>query len=189
MSQGKTRNQWVETGFELFAHEGHEGLQVERLARILNRNKSGFYHYFGTMENYIGALMRHLTKQADIVVTETRKANEFDPGFLNVMVNQSIIILATMQLVRNRNVPLFTETFRQVTHKIDQALLPLWVTHIGITNNPDLALRYFEIVRDMFFSRITSTMLNYKYLHNLAHEARTIVLELNQDGAGTKNPE
>jgi AcrR family transcriptional regulator len=179
----KNRNQWIETGFELFAQEGHEGLQVERLARILNRNKSGFYHYFGTMDKYFGALMRHMHKQADIIVAETRVAQAFDPGFLMVMEKNKLTVMATMQLIRNRNVPLFAENFREVTNKIDQALLPLWANHIGVPNDLKLALRYFEMIRDMFFARITFDTLHYDYLHNMASEAKAIILELNQKGA------
>jgi AcrR family transcriptional regulator len=183
MSRLKNRNQWIESGFELFAQEGHEGIQVERLARILDRNKSGFYHYFGTLDNYIRALMRHLHKQSDIVVAETKAAQDFDPGFLNVMVKNKVAIMATMQLIRNRNVPLFADTFKEVTHKIDRALLPLWAIHIGVNHDPNLALRYFEMIRDMFFARITFDTLHYDYLHNMASEAKTIILELNQNGA------
>lgn len=176
------KEKWIESGFELFAREGHEGIQVERLARILDLNKSGFYHYFGSMDNYFEVLMRHLHMQSDIIVAETKAAQQFDPDFLNVMTKNSIAIMATMQLVSNRNVPLFTETFREVTHKIDQALLPLWVEHIGVASDSHLALRYFEMIRDMFFSRITFDTLHYEYLHNMATEAKTIIRDLNKNG-------
>lgn len=178
MSHLKSRQQWIEAGFEIFAREGHEGMQVERLARILDRNKSGFYHYFGTLENYFQAVMRHLHKQADIMIAEIKTATDFDPGFLQVMVKNKVTVLACMQLIRNRNVPLFQENFREVTYKIDQALLPLWIEYIGLTHDLNLALRYFEIIRDVFFSRVTLETLNYDFLHELATEAKTIVMDL-----------
>lgn len=187
MIDQKNKNRWIEAGYELFAREGHEGIQVERLARILHLNKSGFYHYFGTLENYFKALMLHLSNQSDLIVGQAKTATSFDPGFLTVMINNTMTIMATVQLVSNRNVPVFTETFREVTQKIDTALLPLWAAHIGVTNNPRLALRYFEMIRDVFFSRITFETLNYDYLHELASEAKTIILELNKNGIGKNN--
>jgi hypothetical protein len=42
----KTIQGWLDVGYKIFAHEGPEGIQVERLARILGVNKSGFYHFF-----------------------------------------------------------------------------------------------------------------------------------------------
>ena len=181
MSRLKNRTRWIEAGFELFAHEGHEGIQVERLARILELNKSGFYHYFGTIENYLKALMRHISKQADMIIAETKASKSFDPDFLNVLIRNKLTIMATMQLVRNRNVPVFKESFREVTQKIDNALLPLWSVHIGVTKNPPLALRYFEMIRDMFFARITFDALHYDFLHAMATEAKSIIQELTKD--------
>lgn len=180
MRQAQNRNRWIEAGFELFAREGHEGIQVERLSRILKLNKSGYYHYFVSPERYQGVLMRHMHKQADLMVTDIRICTEFDPGFLRLMVKHKFTILATMQLVRNRNVALFTETYREVTQKIDSALLPLWAEYIGLKHNLPLALRYFEMIRDMFFSRITENTLHYDFLHTVAMEAKTLVLDLNR---------
>jgi len=50
---------WIESGYNQFASEGLEGIQVERLARITGLNKSGFYHYFGDRETYLEKLMAH----------------------------------------------------------------------------------------------------------------------------------
>ena len=180
MSRLKNRDRWVNVGFELFASEGPAGIQVERLARILDLNKSGFYHYFGTPENYLHVLMRHLLKQSDLVVSDTRMCKVFDPEFLQVMVTHKPTILATVQLASNRHISLLNETRLEVTKKIDAALLPLWAAHIGVANNPGLALRYFEMIRDMFFSRVTHETLDYDYLHSLADEARTIIFDLNR---------
>lgn len=182
MTRLNSRDQWIETGFDLFAREGHEGIQVERLARMLNLNKSGFYHYFGTLDNYFNALMEYLHKQADIIAADTQAAQQFDPGFLHVMTKNKMTFMAITQLVSNRSVPLFADTFREVTHKIDQALLPLWAEHIGVKSDPHLALRYFEIIRDMYLARITFDSFNYEYLHNMATEAKTIILDLKKNG-------
>ncbi|HAC24608.1 MAG TPA: hypothetical protein DCE81_06800 [Cytophagales bacterium] len=94
------------------------------------------------------------------------------------MANHKLTILATMQLVRNRNVPMLMETYREVTQKIDTALLPLWAEFIGLAHNQLLALRYFEMIRNMFFSRITDNTLHNDFLVMLATEAKGLVLDL-----------
>jgi AcrR family transcriptional regulator len=57
MKKTNFRDSWLSSGYELFAQEGPDGIQVERLARILNLNKSDFYHYFGEIENFLLELM------------------------------------------------------------------------------------------------------------------------------------
>ena len=57
MEKAKNSSVWTEVGYNLFAEEGIEGIQVERLARILQLNKSGFYHYFGDIDGYCEELI------------------------------------------------------------------------------------------------------------------------------------
>jgi AcrR family transcriptional regulator len=52
MEKAKNSSAWTEVGYALFAEEGLDGIQVERLARILKLNKSGFYHYFRDLDGY-----------------------------------------------------------------------------------------------------------------------------------------
>jgi hypothetical protein len=86
-----------------------------------------------------------------------------------------------MQLVRNRHHPLLFESFTKVNKKVDPVILPLWSEFIGLTHNPDLAYRYYEQVRDMFYSRITLEDMNYNFLAALLGEARAIVDEMLKD--------
>ena len=58
MEKAKNLSVWTEAGYKLFAEEGLEGIQVERLARILQLNKSGFYHYFGDLDGYCEELIK-----------------------------------------------------------------------------------------------------------------------------------
>jgi hypothetical protein len=53
---GQTR-----AGYELLSTDGMEGIKVERLARNLALNKSGFYHYFKAMDVFVKSLLRHMT--------------------------------------------------------------------------------------------------------------------------------
>ncbi len=181
MIQANNQTLWIEAGFELFVREGHEGIQIERLARILRKNKSGFYHYFGNLDKYFQALMQHHIMLSDKLVADTEAANDFDPGFLLAMVKHNETVMGHMQLIRNRHIKLFADTFSETSRKIDLALLPLWMKYIEVTDQPEAALRYFEIIRDMFFSRITFETLNYDYLHAMAGEAKTIIVTLQKN--------
>jgi AcrR family transcriptional regulator len=58
MEKVKNSLLWTEEGYNIFAKEGLDAIQVERLARILHLNKSGFYHYFGDLEGYCVELIK-----------------------------------------------------------------------------------------------------------------------------------
>jgi AcrR family transcriptional regulator len=59
MPKPATYRVWIENGYALFAQDGLDGIQVERLAKMVSLNKSGFYHYFGDRESFLEELMKH----------------------------------------------------------------------------------------------------------------------------------
>lgn len=181
MRESTSLKKWVEAGYELFAYEGPNDIRVERLARILDLNKSSFYHYFGNIDYFYEQVVALHAERSTWYIADIQKCSDFDPDFLNVMVQHKMFILAHMQLVLNRHIPLFFETFQELSLKIDQSILPLWSTFIGIPNQPKLALQYFQQVRDMFFSRITVNTLEYPFLHTLAFDAKDIVLKMSNE--------
>lgn len=48
----------------------------------------------------------------------------------------------------------------------------------GTPGNPYLALKYFELVRDMFYCRVTSETVSLEFIRNVVHESRTLVQDL-----------
>lgn len=169
---------WINAGYELFAREGLEGLPVERMARILSLNKSGFYHYFGTRDIYFELLMNHHYHMVDLLIDDIGKIRTFDPGYLQVMVNHPVTVLATMQLVKNRHIKLFDHAYSEVKHKINGAIVTLWSDYLGVSDRPELALRYFEMTQALFYTRVTYHNLNYEFLRQVALEAKEILDDL-----------
>jgi hypothetical protein len=45
-------------------------------------------------------------------------------------------------------------------------------------DHPELARKYFEQARDMFYSRITPDKMNMEYLKSLTYEVRSLVQQL-----------
>jgi AcrR family transcriptional regulator len=173
----KTRNAslWTEVGYELFAMEGLDGIQVERLARILQHNKSGFYHYFGDMEVFCDELLRLHLKITDQYLIEVKGLTSIDPEFLQLLVKYKTPVLFQLQLIRSKD----NRSFHQVAEKVDQReeilLRDLWSDYIGFHDNPTLAIKYYGIVRDMLYTRISPQNMNYTFLHNSMTEAKLLM--------------
>lgn len=182
-TKSETKEKWIAAGYELFAEEGPRDIRVERLARILDLNKSSFYHFFGNLDYFFQQMILYHHAQVELYIVDVKKCRDFDPDFLYTLINHKTPVLAHMQLVMNRHLPPFFEAYKQANLKTDRAILPQWSTFIGIPDQPELALQYFQQVRDMFYSRISSKTLNYEFLHALVHEAREIVLKMSNGKA------
>jgi AcrR family transcriptional regulator len=177
MSRINSLNIWIETGYEQFAAEGLEGIQVERLARITGLNKSGYYHYFGDRNSFLEHLMKHHESQAEMLTIDMHLMKKIDPDFIHVLLKYPITILVHMQLVRNRHDIFLAHIYNKVNEFVDRAVLPTWAEFIGTPHNHEFALKYFEQARDMFYSRITLKNLNHAFLHNLIYDAKGLVQE------------
>ncbi len=177
MSRNNSINIWIKTGYEQFAAEGLEGIQVERLARITGLNKSGYYHYFGDRDSFLGQLMNYHISLAENLANDMRQIKNFDPDFVQVLLKYPFPIIVHMQLVRNRQDKFLNDVYNQVNEFVDRAILPRWAQFIGTPHNHEFALKYFEQIRDMFYSRITLKNMNHDFLHNLIYDAKGLVQE------------
>jgi len=94
MSKSKSYQSWIDAGYDLFSKEGFEGIQIERLARILDLNKSGFYHYFCDRNIFFEHLMQQHHEQVDQIITETKSIQAYDPEFLHLLIRFKATIMA-----------------------------------------------------------------------------------------------
>lgn len=172
---GKSNNMpaWIEAGYDLFAHEGTEGMQVERLARILGLNKSGFYHYFGDLDGYIDELLKLHEKKSELYLNAVRAAETIDPEYLHILIKYKVPAMFHVQLERMRDNPRFKKVAEQLDQQEDEAIRLLWSKYLG--TDPDLAMRYFVIVRDVFYARINFQTFTFEDIQSLLLEARDVL--------------
>jgi len=149
------REKWIKEGYSLLAKEGPTGIQVERLARIIGVNKSGFYHHFGDRDCYLEELTRYhdnLTKKFNNEVTQLK---QFDPDYFKVLVEYKESYFVNMHLGRYRVHPKSKGTINGGKNPDDTVIMPLWTEYINLTDNHDLALEIWKVVRDAVFLRLT----------------------------------
>jgi AcrR family transcriptional regulator len=177
MSHESSKIKWIETGYELFAIDGPEGIQVERLARILMLNKSGFYHYFGTREIYFMDLLAHFNSIVGDYDIGISKLKSFDE-YIKFMVENKMNILFYFQLGRNRNIKSFNETYEYVNQKLEPHILPLWAKYVNLEIDLGLARRYYEIVRDMINIRSNYKNMTFEFINDQIKESQIVCLRI-----------
>jgi AcrR family transcriptional regulator len=170
-----TIQKWINAGYEILAAEGPEGIHVERLARELGHNKSGFYHYFGDREIYFSKLMEYHYKVNGDFHDEILLLKLFDPDYINLLVKYRSSICVQAQLKKNLSNPLYMDEFIKNKIRNDKAVIPLWASYLNITNNLALAQELWDIIRDVFFMRFNSNNLCYEFIHDLVYEFSKVV--------------
>jgi AcrR family transcriptional regulator len=176
----KTTNSsvWVEEGYKLFATEGLSGLHIEKLARQLGLNKSGFYHYFGDLESFCTDLGRLHEKKVSQFLEEAKQAQTLDPDYLNLLTTHPTMIMFQVQLTRHKGNRELYQLSEAIDARLDQALQKLWADYLGIQDKPDLVIRYFSIIRDMFYTRASLENINYEFLRGIVLEAKKVASEM-----------
>jgi len=170
-----TSESWLDCGYELFSQEGLEEIKVERLAQILNLNKSGFYHYFGSRQSFMEQLMKKHFKIAGILVQDLRSVEEFDPQFIEVLIKHSTAIMVHNQLVRNRHDGLLNKTYHLVNDIVDPVVIPLFADFIGFKDYVDFSAKYYRQVRDGFYTQISFDRMTYPFLRDFLHQAKEVL--------------
>jgi AcrR family transcriptional regulator len=175
MAKARNSNVWLEEGYNLYAREGMEGIQIERLARILQLNKSGFYHYFGDLEGYRSELIDLHKRTSHDFIADAHRIKAIDPDYFELLVKYKVSVLFQVQVMRVPQDGLFYEVGEQVDRMKDIALRNLWSDYLGVPDRPELATRYFGIVRDSVYTRITFDNYDFTYLRTLFTDAKVVL--------------
>ncbi|HEY5746149.1 MAG TPA: TetR/AcrR family transcriptional regulator [Chryseolinea sp.] len=179
MENVKKSRLWVDVGYSLFAEEGMEGLQIERLARILQLNKSGFYHHFGDFEGYLVEVLKsHQEKAADFM-RKLQKIKTLDPDYFLLLMEFAIPVMFQVHASRcSQTHPTVYRLGVLVDETVNAPIGKLFGDFIGIENRPDLAGKYYVLVRDMFYARATLQNITYEFLLNLHTEAKLLLIQI-----------
>jgi AcrR family transcriptional regulator len=180
LEKAKNVSLWAEQGYSLFAEEGLEGIQVERLARILQLNKSGFYHYFGDMEGFLAEIVKLHEVKVNDFLREVAHVKQLDPDYLQLVIKHTAFVMFQVHLTHEKNKHGFYHVAEVVDQRISVAIQHLWRDFLGVGTNSELAIRYYNMVRDTFYMRINFQKLGYPFLHDLVTESKQLVTELVQ---------
>jgi len=178
MKSSISQAKWLDIGYTLFSIEGLYGIQVERLARIAQLNKSGFYHYFGDRDSFVEHLLKLHRQKAVALASAIREAPNFDPDYINLIVEWKEAVFFHRQLIVHRQIQVLEKCFEEVNCITDPHIVSLWAEYLGIAAHDQLAFRYYVMVRDMFYTRLKPENISYDFIRTLADDARKMVNEM-----------
>jgi AcrR family transcriptional regulator len=165
---------WIKVGYKLLGNEGMEGMKIERLARMLKLNKSGFYYYFGSMDAFFKRLIEYHTSLALTISEEIDACEKFDPDLLLLVVRHKEFFLVESNLI-GRSKTALNGHFDEAGKVISKAVLPLWRKTTGMEVDPAAAVAYVDIIKHFLYARIDREHIDYEFLHTLIAETREVL--------------
>lgn len=166
---------WLKAGYQLLATEGPVGLKIERLAKMLNLNKSGFYYYFGTMESFLKGLLQYHIRMASHIASEIAGCQSIDPDLLRLIAQHKEFFLVESQLLVKSRLSQAKKEVDEAGRIVNAELIGLWRRSGGMTGDNALTLSYLNIIRHFFYARIDPENIDYEFLHTLAVETKEVL--------------
>jgi AcrR family transcriptional regulator len=173
---------WIEAGYELFSVEGPDGVQVEKLARVLGLNKSGFYHHFGDREGFFSQLIQYHYRINQQFRDEVSFANNFSPDFITLVIKYRSAVLVQKQLRKFMDIPMFKDAFEKTKKLNATFIVPLWADYLKIPDNYPLSEELYTVFQDVFFMRITHENLTFKLANEIAMSFLLIISAVKRYG-------
>lgn len=169
-----SRNIWLQAGYQFFSEEGPDGNRVSRLAKVLGRNKSSFYHYFATSEVFTEELLTLHLNNTQIMAQKMKEAHTLH-SLISIIIDHGTDLLFNRQLRVHRQIAVFEACFAKTNEFVGNAFLPLWSKIIGLENNSDLSRLVLQLSVENFMLKITAETLNHSWLEGYFANLQSIV--------------
>lgn len=170
--KGNIQN-WTDAGYSLFSSQGPSVIQIERLARVLGKNKSGFYYFFSDRESFLECLMKEHGARMNYLTDQIRSIRFFDPEYLHLLIEHKETFFFQVQLVRNQETELYNTTRNVFNSRISAAVLPVWSDYLDAP--VELADKLWGMTRDTLYCRATVNNFGFDWLREFIREAKYIV--------------
>ena len=162
--KGKSKQEWIEKGYEMLATDGFSHVNVESIARSLQKNKSSFYYYFGDWEGFEEDLLNYHLHLAKDFAKSVEKCESVIPDIANLFIAHKTDIFFHKQLRINREKPLFKKCFETVYQLFEEAVKDTWSSFLNLEQHSYLSTKILALLSENFLLQITEDNFTYEWL-------------------------
>ena len=145
---------------------------------------------FGDLEGFCIELLELHKKKINVFIEEVYGVKKLDPDYLHLVITHTEMVMFQVQLIKYPSNNFLHAASEIVDQKVRVAVRELWCDYLDVPSDTDLGMRYYSMVRDMFYTRISFQNLNYTFLHDMVADAKSIMDEISDrkpvDAAGTR---
>jgi AcrR family transcriptional regulator len=160
----KSKETWIEKGYEIFALCGYQSLKIEPLAKKVGVSKSSFYHHFADLDLFIQLLLKHHIQQSNIIAIKEQNAININPELINILVDHKTDLLFNRQLRINSNIILFEEAVSISNKIVGDAFKMTWMKEINLKLNTNQMEGIFALAIENFYLKINTDTINFDWL-------------------------
>ena len=174
----KSKQKWIEKGYEHFALYGPDNLSVNKLSKEIGSARASFYHHFGDIEVFIEELLdMHWKINQQYCSVGARECKKLFPDLYLLLEQYPIPLKFSIQLFRNRNNPSFNYLFMKTYNASAIAfILKLFSEQFGLHHNNEDTYNLWLTVGESWYSRLDTNNLSAIKMQQLAEEIMNSVL-------------
>lgn len=166
----KNKQKWIEEGYHMVALTGWHSLNIESIARTLNKSKSSFYYYFGDKEIFEEVLLEWHLYRIKEFNKKIRLCKNIRPDFVYVLIEYRIEMLFQKQLHINREQP---SCKKYLTKSLDDYALTsidLWQEYFDFPNNRMFVNLFIYFFAENFLLRVSLENFTHEWIDNYIKE-------------------
>jgi len=174
----KTRQLWIEKGYEHFALYGPENLSINKISKEIESPRASFYHHYGDIDIFIDELLDlHWEISKQLNLTLKKECENFYPDLLVLLAQNPILLKFSKQLFINRDNPIYNYLFVKAYHEsANFILLKLFSKQYGLKNNKE-TLNLLVTVGESWYSRLDTNDLSAEKMQQIATDVMNSVLK------------
>jgi AcrR family transcriptional regulator len=178
---GKNKQQWIEKGYQIVSENGFTNINIEFIARVLHKNKSSFYHYFGDSIGFEEALLAHHLMLAKQFALEVKNCPQIIPGLIDIFLEHKIDIFFHKNLRIHREKSHYKKCFESAYNLFEEAVLDKWIVFLKLENYSFLSSELLRLISENFLLQITHENFTHTWLENYLLDISKLVVNLNRD--------
>lgn len=166
MPFNKRQELWLEAGYTEFAKYGLESMNVDRLAGLVGKSRSSFYHLFGNLQQFRSDLSEYHRSQTQKFMEAQALARSFYPDLCQVLVRYKDYTFFQVQLYLNRErCEECRMLYDELTPRSEVITSKLWAEMVGLDSVArEKSLALFRIIREAIFSRLKYDSFSEEYM-------------------------
>ena len=181
--KSKGKAEWIGQGYKIVAQNGFNSLSIEVLSRIVGKNKSSFYHYFGNLEMFRKALLEHHITSTQQFANAAAKCANLKPEVLNLMIELKDDLFFHKQLRINRTEAAYKACFERSYDLFQKAIFDKWANYLGLSQQTFLAATILNLASENFLLRITYDSFSYEWLESYLSEFSNMMKNINNSSS------
>ena len=174
----KTRQLWIEKGYEHFALYGPDKLSINKISKEIGYSRASFYHHFGDIDVFIDELLNfHWEICNQFNLTGKKECKNFYPDLYVLLAQNPIPFKFSKQLFINRNKPIYNYLFVKTYNESSKTfILKLFSEQFNLKNNEETN-NLWTTVGESWYSRLDTNDLSAEKMQQIAKDVMNSVLK------------